>query len=64
MHHAGAQLMLVAGTATGEVFVSDDAGGEWSIAATGLAPISKGGHYRWFLDAQQREVVESAMRGR
>jgi photosystem II stability/assembly factor-like uncharacterized protein len=64
MHHAGAHLMLVAGTATGEVFVSDDAGGEWSVAATGLAPISKGGHYRWFLDAQQREVVESVMRGR
>ena len=62
MHHNGESLMLTAGTATGEVFVSDDAGETWSTAASGLPPISKGGHYRWFLAAAQRASVEEAMR--
>ena len=62
MHHAGAHVMLAAGTATGDVFVSDDAGANWSTAAIGLAPISKGGHYRWFLSAEQRAEIEHRMR--
>jgi photosystem II stability/assembly factor-like uncharacterized protein len=62
MHHAGKHVMLSAGTATGEVFVSDDAGLHWSTAATGLAPISKGGHYRWFLSDDERADIERRMR--
>jgi hypothetical protein len=62
MHHAIDEIMLVAGTSTGEVFVSDTAGATWSTAATDLAPISKGGHYRWFLSAEKRAAIEQEMR--
>jgi photosystem II stability/assembly factor-like uncharacterized protein len=61
MHHAGDRLMLTAGTATGEVYFSDDAQ-NWLLLADGLPPISKGGHYRWFLTAEQKEEIEAKMR--
>jgi photosystem II stability/assembly factor-like uncharacterized protein len=38
-----------AGTAVGDVFVSEDRGREWELAASGLPPISKVGHYKAFL---------------
>lgn len=56
-------VMLLAGTATGEVFASEDAGAHWTTLADGLPPISKGGHYRWFLSPEQRERIEEGMRG-
>ncbi len=37
---------LFAGTTDGDVFASDDKGESWTVAASGLAPVSKGGHYR------------------
>jgi photosystem II stability/assembly factor-like uncharacterized protein len=37
---------LLVGTSIGEVWVSEDLGDSWSIAIQGLAPISKGDHYR------------------
>ena len=43
--------MLTLATATGEVFASDDAGESWCCLAEGLAPTSKGGHYRAFTSA-------------
>ena len=43
-HPAG--FSLFAGTTDGEVYTSDDGGDSWSLAATGLAAVSKGGHYR------------------
>jgi photosystem II stability/assembly factor-like uncharacterized protein len=61
MHHSGNSLMLTAGTATGEVYVSDDAE-RWRLLASGLPPISKGGHYRWFLTPEQKEEIEAKMR--
>jgi photosystem II stability/assembly factor-like uncharacterized protein len=36
-------------TAKGEVYASDDHGESWTLVAQGLAPISKGVHYRAFL---------------
>lgn len=36
-------------TAKGEIYASDDGGESWTIVAQGLAPISKGVHYRAFL---------------
>jgi photosystem II stability/assembly factor-like uncharacterized protein len=62
LYHWGNDVMLVAGTATGEAFVCDDAGEPWNLAAEGLPPISKGGHYRWFLSAEQRSHVEDRLR--
>jgi photosystem II stability/assembly factor-like uncharacterized protein len=58
------RVMLIAGTATGEVFACADAGERWSIVADGLPPISKGGHYRWFLAPAEREAIEARMRTR
>ena len=58
LYHSGAQISLFTGTATGEVYGSDDAGETWSLVADQLPPISKGGHYRWFVDDQQRQEIE------
>jgi photosystem II stability/assembly factor-like uncharacterized protein len=42
----GGGLSLFAATTSGEIFCSDDAGDHWSLIVSGLAPISKAGHYR------------------
>ncbi|WP_322094297.1 WD40/YVTN/BNR-like repeat-containing protein [Paraburkholderia bannensis] len=62
LYHWDDRIMLIAGTATGEVYASEDDGANWYTVATGLPPISKGGHYRWFLDVAAREKVEDKMR--
>jgi photosystem II stability/assembly factor-like uncharacterized protein len=43
--HGGGSSLFAATTA-GEVFASDNGGESWKLAVTGLAPISKAGHYR------------------
>lgn len=53
---------LYAGTATGEIFHSDDCGENWSLLAENLPPISKGGHYRWFLSDERRAEIEEELR--
>jgi hypothetical protein len=60
-HHAGAYLAILAGTAVGEVFLSEDDGRTWSCIADGLPPISKAGHYRWFLSEEERAAIVSKM---
>jgi len=62
LYHWSDRVMLVAGTATGEVFACEEAGGVWEQLATGLPPISKGGHYRWFLPPGERGRIEERMR--
>ena len=42
----GDGFSIFAATATGEVWGSDDGGEHWSEIVTGLAPISKGPHYK------------------
>lgn len=42
-------------TATGEIYTSEDAGKSWRCIATGLAAVSKAGHYRAFLPASERK---------
>lgn len=42
---AGETVSVFAATTAGDVYCSDDAGDHWSRIASGLAPISKGGHY-------------------
>ncbi|MGH7089804.1 MAG: WD40/YVTN/BNR-like repeat-containing protein, partial [Stellaceae bacterium] len=41
-------------TAIGEVFESDDAGEHWTRIATGLAAVSKAGHFRAFVPRAER----------
>jgi hypothetical protein len=62
MHVRPDGFSLYAGTATGEVFHSDDRGETWSLLAERLPPISKGGHYRWFLSDQRRAEIEDELR--
>ena len=40
------RLELFAATTAGEVFVSDDQAESWSLCVSGLAPVSKVGHYQ------------------
>ena len=42
---SGKQTSVFAATTAGDVYCSDDAGDHWSCIVSGLAPISKGGHY-------------------
>lgn len=62
MHVRPDGFSLYAGTATGEVFHSDDCGENWSLLAERLPPISKGGHYRWFLSEERRAEIEEELR--
>ncbi|HEY0583463.1 MAG TPA: glycosyl hydrolase [Chloroflexota bacterium] len=46
IQHYPSGFTLFAGTTDGEVYVSDDGAETWSLAASGLGAVSKGGHYR------------------
>ena len=62
MHWWNREVTFYAGTATGEVYEGEDAGSCWRLLAKDLPPISKAGHYRWFLTAEQRANIENHMR--
>lgn len=62
LHHVGDDILLSAGTATGEIYVSSDRGINWQTIENNAPPISKAGHYRWFLDDERRAQIEDAMR--
>jgi photosystem II stability/assembly factor-like uncharacterized protein len=47
----GASFSILAATATGEVWCSDDGGEHWAEVISGVAPISKGNHYEAFATA-------------
>lgn len=61
LYQWGDEIMLLAGTATGELYANED-GECWTAVANDLPPISKGGHYRWFLKVDERERIEARMR--
>jgi photosystem II stability/assembly factor-like uncharacterized protein len=46
LEEAGESFSIFAATTSGEVWCSEDGGGRWERIITGLAPISKAGHYR------------------
>ena len=46
LQESAAGCALFAATTAGEVWHSADAGDHWARIVTGLAPVSKGGHYR------------------
>jgi photosystem II stability/assembly factor-like uncharacterized protein len=62
LYRYGDQVMLALGTATGQIFACESPGAPWSRVADGLPPISKGGHYRWFMSSDERLRVEDRMR--
>ena len=60
LHRWPGGRMLFVGTATGEVYASDNGGASWTEIARELAPISKDGHYRPFLPSEQQRRVAHA----
>lgn len=46
LHVSPQAISIFTGNTDGEIWVSDDAGDSWYLAAAGLPPISKGRHYR------------------
>jgi len=46
LEEAGRSFVLFAATTAGEILSSEDGGESWKLIISGLAPISKGGHYR------------------
>jgi hypothetical protein len=63
LHHSSVMgTSLFIGTAIGDVYGSDDAGASWTLIATDLPPVSKGGHFRFFLTPEARAAYEAKMR--
>ena len=54
LEEAGGVVQIFVATTSGEVLWSDDAGASWSTAVDGLAPITKGEHYRGLAEAAAR----------
>lgn len=48
LEDGGSTLSLFAGTTSGEIYTSSNGGNRWNLAIAGLAPVSKGDHYRRF----------------
>jgi photosystem II stability/assembly factor-like uncharacterized protein len=46
LEEAGSACAVFAATTAGEIFCSEDLGDHWERIMTGLAPISKAGHYK------------------
>jgi photosystem II stability/assembly factor-like uncharacterized protein len=46
LEEAGSTVQVFAANTGGTVLWSEDGGEKWSVAVSGLAPISKGGHFR------------------
>lgn len=55
-------MMLVVGSATGEVYVSEDRGESWQLISDQVAPVAKGDHHLPFLSPEEREKA-MAQRG-
>lgn len=57
LHHWPGGMTLLIGTATGEVYFSEDGGETWTCIAEDLTPISKDTHYVPFLSPEERARV-------
>ena len=62
MYSTATSVDYLAGTATGQLFLSEDGCESWACLADDLPPISKAGHFRWFLSEEERHAVEERMR--
>jgi photosystem II stability/assembly factor-like uncharacterized protein len=55
LHHWDGGMMLTLGTATGQVYVSEDRGESWERIADGIPPVSKDDHHFPFMPKEERE---------
>jgi photosystem II stability/assembly factor-like uncharacterized protein len=61
LHDTGEEIGLVFGTTQGEIYSSQDEGDSWELIVGGLPGVSKSLHYRKFLPADERAVVEALL---
>lgn len=62
LHHHGDRISLYLGTASGEVWESDDDGDTWARIIDGLPSIAKNGHFRYLLPPEEKAAAEEFMR--
>jgi len=62
LHHWDGGMMLVIGTATGEIYSSENDGASWTCIADDLAPVSKDHHHIAFLPPERAERAMAARR--
>jgi photosystem II stability/assembly factor-like uncharacterized protein len=55
LHEWGGGMMLVIGTATGEIYTSEDQGASWHCIADDIPPVSKDDHHLPFLSPEERK---------
>jgi photosystem II stability/assembly factor-like uncharacterized protein len=54
MHHWPGGMTLVIGTATGQIYASEDEGASWQLIADDVMPVSKDDHHLPFLTPEER----------
>jgi photosystem II stability/assembly factor-like uncharacterized protein len=52
-------MMLTAGTATGEVYVTEDRGASWDQVSDRVRPVSKDHHYMAFMSEEERKEARA-----
>ena len=55
MHHWQSGMMLIVGTATGQIYASEDRGTSWQLIAENVTPVSKDDHHLPFLTPEERK---------
>jgi len=55
LHRWDGGMMLAVGTATGEVYASEDRGATWNCIADDVTPVSKDDHHLPFLSEEERQ---------
>lgn len=55
MHHWDGGMMLLIGTATGEVYASENDGASWDCIADDVTPVSKDDHHLPFMSPEERQ---------
>ena len=62
LHQWNGGMMLVIGTATGEIYTSEDDGASWTCIKDNVTPVSKDHHHIAFLPVEQAERAMAARR--
>ena len=62
LHHWDGGMMLAVGTATGEIYVSENAGASWTRIVDNAAPVSKDHHHLAWYPREDRERAMAARR--
>ena len=53
-------MMLLAGTATGEIYASEDEGASWQLLTSDAKPVSKEDHHIPFISEEVRRATLAA----